>query len=195
MERAEPLSEGWYLMSVADLERELERLRSPETSLPPSNAERLSVTAALAYRAAGNFPDELDRTLRLVLEVASAEELAHLQVKRLLYEPDFHDAPRWRREGSRPVNVVPLRRPGMEVQAPDTWLEDPQLQALEEEWRATGRVAGMRVPGDYRGFVLKTVLALRSAGREPSPEAVVDSVARWLRAEDVAVLQRALESS
>lgn len=193
MERDEPLTEGWYLMSVADLEVELARLRSPQAELTPSNAERLSVEDALAYRAAGNLPDELDRSLRLVLETASAAELADLHVKRLAYEPDFHDAPDWRREGSKPVNVVPLRRPGFEVRSPDTWLDDPQLQALEQEWRETGRIAGMPVPGEYRGFVHKTVLALRSAGREVTPEAVVGSVARWLRPDDVGLLRRALE--
>ncbi|CAN5763578.1 hypothetical protein BH18ACT15_BH18ACT15_12840 [soil metagenome] len=145
------LTEGWYLMSVGDLELELARLRSPRAELPPSNAKRLSVKDALARRAAGNLPDELGRTLRLVLEAASAEELSNLHVKRLSYEPDFHDAPRWRREGSKPVNVVPLRRSGIEARSLGTWLEDPELQLLEEEWRRTGCIAGMRVPGEYRG--------------------------------------------
>src|SRR3712207_1512564 len=96
-------------MSAADLETELHRWRHPEEDLPPTRAEPLSMEAALAYRNAGNIPDEHDRSLRLVLHVRDAAELTYLQQKRLDYEPDFHEAPEWRREGSKPVNVVPLR--------------------------------------------------------------------------------------
>ena len=58
MRPGEELREGWYLMSVADLELELARLRSPHEAFPSSHAKRLSTDEALAYRSAGNLPDE-----------------------------------------------------------------------------------------------------------------------------------------
>ena len=94
-------------MSPHDLELELKRWRQPELDVPPSAAIPLPIDEALAYRNSGNLPDAHDRSLRLVLHVNDASELSYLQQKRLRYEPDFHDAPSWRREGSRPVNVVP----------------------------------------------------------------------------------------
>jgi hypothetical protein len=174
------LEEGWYLMSASDLERELARMRSPDVETTPSNSVRLSVEDALAYRDAGNLPDEKGRTLRLVLRVEDASELSYLQAKRLMWEPDFHDAPDWRREGSRPVNVIPLRSPGVAARERGPWWEDSDLAPLEDEWRRHGTAAGLSVPASYRGFVYKTVLALRAAGREVSADSVADSIARWL---------------
>ncbi len=176
----ETLREGWYLMSTSDLERELARWRDPSADRGPSNALRLSVEEALAYRNAGNLPDDDGRSLRLVLYVDGPEDLSALQRKRVLYEPDFHDAPRWRREGSKPVNVVPLRKPGVAPSPPEAWWEERDLAALEEEWRTSGRVGGLVVPAEYRGFVYKTVLALKAVGREVTADSVADSIARWL---------------
>lgn len=188
------ISEGWYLMSVADLELELEQWRNPERDLPPSNAARLAVEDALAFRDAGNLPDELGRSLRLVLEVHRPEDLSYLQSKRLEYEPDFHDAPDWKRDGSRPVNVVPLRAPEVAGKHGDSWLEDDELAALEDEWRRTGAVSGLKVPDEYRGFVYKTVLALREAGKEVSADSVADSISRWLSTEESERIRRALHA-
>ena len=175
------VQEGWYLMSPAELETELGRWRHPEREVPPSGALRLTIGDALAYRNAGNLPDAAGRSLRLVLHVNDARELSYLQEKRLEYEPDFHEAPSWRREGSKAVNVVPLRRPGI-VGAPagDAWWDDPDIAALEQHWSATGRVEGLPVPAELRGFVYKTVLSLRAAGRPVTPDSIADSVARWL---------------
>lgn len=175
-------------MSPSDVEVELRRWREPDGEGASSNAQRLPVEHALAYRDAGNIPDELGRSLRLVLHVGDASELSYLQQKRLLFEPDFHDAPDWRREGSKPVNVIPLRRQDTSATARDAWWEDPELAALEREWSSRGTVAGLPVPGPYRGFVYKTVLALAAAGKEITPDAVADSIARWLppaEAEDI----------
>jgi hypothetical protein len=192
-ERHAGLREGWYLMSTSDLEIELARWRRPEEVHPRSNARPLSVTEALRYRDAGNLPDELERTLRLVLIAEDAGELATLNDRRARYEPDFHHAPVWRREGSRPVNLVPLRRPGVEGR-PRPWWDDPEVAALEEEWRRTGRMAGLRVPGEYRAFVLKTVLALRAARMPVTAEAVADSIARWVPAHEAERIEAALRS-
>ena len=186
------LSEGWYLMSLADLERELSRWKNPDSDLSPSGAERLSIEDALAYRDAGNIPDVEGRTLRLVLVVRSLDDLESLNRRRLLYEPDYHSAPEWRREGSARVTVVPLREPHLQSVSPGPWWEDPELAALEHEWETSGTVAGMRVPGAYRGFVYKTVVALRSAGIEVTPQAVCDSVARWLEEPDLRRIREAL---
>ena len=174
------MDDGWYLMSTSELERVLAEWRRGLEPSVPSGARHLSVEEALAYRDAGNLPDERDRTLRLVLHV-SDDDVAHLSKKRLVFEPDHHDPPVWKGPGSRPVNVVPLRSGGGGVdedQGP--WWEDPELRALEEEWVATGSIAGLRVPADYRSFVFKTVLALSEAGREITPDSVADSIARWL---------------
>ena len=185
------LEEGWYLMSTEDLEVELSRRRDPSSDPPPSNTVRLEVDEALAYRNAGNLPDELGRSLRLVLHVEGPEDLAVLSRKRLRYEPDYHDAPVWRREGSRPVNVVPLRGAGVSGNA-RPWWDDPELGALEEEWRRRGTVSGMAVPGPYRSFVYKTVLSLQATGVAISVDAVADSISRWLPPEEAAEIRQAL---
>lgn len=181
-------------MSTADLELELKRQREPGTAVPPSNALALSVEEALAYRDAGNLPDQHDRSLRLVLVVNDPAELSYLQEKRLEYEPDFHDAPAWRREGSRPVNVVPLRTDpgGRGSPMVEGWWNDPELARMEDEWSRTGRVAGMSVPAEYRSFIYKTVLSLRAAHKEVSAEAVLASIARWLPPRDVQRIALAL---
>ena len=179
-------------MSTRDLEIELRRWRGDEDA-PPSNALALPLEDALAYRNGGNVPDELDRTLRLVLHVNDPSDLTYLQDKRLAFEPDFHDAPTWRRDGSRPVNVVPLRSdtatgPGLEA-----WWDDDAIAALEQEWRRSGRVAGVVVPAEYRAFVYKTVLSLRAAGRPVTKRTIVASIARWLAPEDVERVAAALD--
>ncbi|MPZ92766.1 MAG: hypothetical protein GEU68_14300 [Actinobacteria bacterium] len=186
------LADGWYLMSTRDLERELARRRSPETNAEPSNASRLTVAQALEFRDAGNVPDEFDRTLRLVLRIDDTQELATLEERRLEFEPDFQDAPRWRRAGSRPINVVPLRRPGIEPVTEGAWWENPELAELEREFAQRGSAEGVRVPGEYRGFIFKTVLSLRSQGREVNPTTIADSIARWLSPEDAARIAREL---
>lgn len=181
-------------MSTTDLELELKRQREPGLELPPSNARPLSPEEALAYRDAGNLPDELERTLRLVLVVSDPAELSYLQEKRLRYEPDFHDAPDWRREGSRPVNVVPLRVDSGDAASPmaDGWWNDPDIARMEEEWARTGKVEGITVPSEYRSFIYKTVSSLRAAGKEISVDSVLASIARWLPPEDVERIALAL---
>ena len=191
------MTEGWYLMSTRDLEIELKRWRSEgDGDPPPSNALRLSVEEALDYRNSGNLPDDEDRTLRLVLVIAEPSDAARLGELRLRYEPDYHEPPMWRREGSKPVNLVPLKTEEIEAEGkrehfaspngieaevePGAWWQEPDLAALEREWSRTGAVAGVRVPGPYRGFVYKTVLELRAAGREVSAEAIAGSIARWV---------------
>jgi len=188
----EELTDGWYLMSTADLERELARWRAPETNAEPSHARRLSVAQALEFRDAGNLPDEFDRTLRLVLRIDDTGELANVEERRLEFEPDYQDAPTWRREGSRPINVVPLRRPGIEPVTEGAWWENPELAELEREFADRGSAAGVRVPGEYRGFIFKTVLSLRSQGSEVNPTTISDSIARWLSPEDAARIAREL---
>ena len=188
----EELVDGWYLMSTADLERELTRRRAPDTNVEPSNARRLTVAQALEFRDAGNVPDELDRTLRLVLRIDDTQELATIEERRLEFEPDYQDAPRWRRAESRPINVVPLRRPGIDPATEGAWWENPELAELEREFAQGGSAAGVRVPGEYRGFIFKTVLSLRSQGREVNPRTISDSIARWLSPEDAARIAREL---
>ncbi len=187
------LPEGWYLMSVAELERELRRFRD---GLAPSPEVRpISVSEALTRRIAGNLPDEAGRTLRLVLHVRSPSEAAELGRRRLEFEPDFHDAPSWRGPGSVPVNVVPLRLHPPGPERHEAWWEDPAVAALEAEWQRTGRVGGIAVPESYRSFVYKTVLALETAGRAVTLEAVCDSIARWLDPAETAALRSALRSA
>ena len=181
-------------MSTPDLERELARWRDPSTPLPPSNAERLSVADALAYRDAGNLPDALDRTLRLVLVARTLGEVRALGRKRALYEPDYHSAPTWRREGSAPVNVVPLRAPDV-AGDPSPWWESSDVAGLEEEWEATGRIGGLAVPAEYRGFVFKTVVSLREAGLPVDEDTVADSISRWLGPEQADEVRRALREA
>jgi hypothetical protein len=166
-------------MSTDDLERELIRWRS-QGDVRSSKEVRLSNDEAIAYRNRGNVPDHLGRTLRLVLHVDDPADIDSLNAKRLAFEPDFHDAPSWRRQGSRPVNVVPLRTGEAAPGRPQAWWDEPELGSLESEWEATGSVRGLRVPAEYRGFVFKTVLALEAAGRKITPDAVADSIARWL---------------
>ncbi|MFN2388454.1 MAG: hypothetical protein ABR575_02430 [Actinomycetota bacterium] len=183
------LEEGWYLLSTAELERALLGAGAGSAAPDPetSSARRLTVAQALAYRDAGNLPDAEARSLRLVLHVADREDLETLQSKRLAYEPDFHDAPRWRRPGSRPVNVVPIRIAPIAPASGAPWWEQPELAELEQEWHDTGTVSGLRVPAAYRGFVFKTVLALRSADAEITADSVADSIARWLPDEAEAI--------
>lgn len=185
------LEEGWYLMSVPDLERELRRWRTGEG---PSgeNVERLSTEEALAFRNAGNVPDQWGRSLRIVLHVMSEEDLRALDRKRARFEPDYLDAPTWRRAGSLPVNVVPLRPPSVVGDA-RPWWEDERIAPLELEWRATGEVRGIAVPAEARGFVWKAIIALEAAGREVTTQTISNAVARWLDPEQVDELRAALE--
>ena len=189
------LTEGWYLMSVADLELELRRWRTQDDSLDASGAVALSIEQAIAYRDAGNLPDDRDRSLRLVLFARDDEEAANLSAARLLFEPDYHEAPDWRREGSRPVNLVPLRPPGAQVSEGKPWWEDPETGALEDEWRAIGAVAGLTIPGEYRGFLYKTIVELRKAGTPVTVDALVSSVARWVPPESAAEIADALRAA
>ena len=188
----EPLHDGWYLMSTEDVERELARWREPERALPPSNAVRLEVDEALSYRNAGNLPDEHGRSLRLVLRIEDANDLANLEARRRVFEPDYQDAPSWRREGSRPVNVLPLRRPEVGPVSTGAWWDDSALAELESEFQRQGSAAGVRIPGEYRGFLFKAVLALRSQGRDVTPQALANSVARWLSPADASRIERAI---
>lgn len=177
-------------MSVRDLEIELARHRDPAREEDVSNARRLTTDEALAYRSAGNLPDELDRTLRLVL-IVDGEALSQ---KRLRFEPDFHAAPLWKRDGSRPVNVVPLisaDAPPPKVETP--WWEQPDVAPLEAEWQRTGGVGGVAIPAELRSFVLKTIASLRSAGVEVTRRSIVDSVSRWLSPAQVAELREAFD--
>jgi hypothetical protein len=184
------VGEGWYLMNTVELEQELARHRGETVS--PSTAIRLTVDQALDYRDRGNLPDHEGRTLRLVLHVDSRADLLAIDAKRLTFEPDYHDPPNWRREGSAPVNVVPLRTRELQPTEEGAWWEEPGLADLENEWRQTGRVAGLKVPGSYRGFVYKTVLALRRAGLPITADTVAGSVARWLPENDAAALRHLL---
>ena len=187
------LDDGWYLMTTAELERELARRRGDD--LPATGAHKLTVAEALEFRDAGNLPDADGRTLRLVLNVEDEAGLEDLGVRRLDYEPDYHDPPSWRREGSAPVNVVPLRREGVVGPLRREWWQEDDLAALEAEWSRSGTVAGLNVPGDYRSFVYKTVLALQEAGRDVTVDAVADSIARWLPRDDSEEIRRALRAA
>ena len=177
-------------MSTADLERELKRMKGDEAE--PSNAEPLDPEAALRYREQGNLPDDLGRTLRLVLHVNSVEDARTLSQKRAAFEPDFHDPPTWRRDGSVPVNVVPLRGELLEPQEA-AWWEDPDIAHLEDEWAASGgRVGGIHIPGEYRGFVYKTILSLRASGRTVTPASIAGSMRRWLTPDQADEIEDAL---
>lgn len=180
-------------MSVRDLEIELARLREPDAASITSHAEPLSTEHALAYRDAGNLPDELDRSLRLVLS-GPPETLA---ARRLLFEPDFHEEPRWRRPGSKPVNIVPLPEPRTrrEPATASAWWEQDDVAPLEMEWRRSGTIEGISVPADYRSFVIKTAASLRKAGKEVTVDSILASVARWLAPDQVDELARALRAA
>jgi hypothetical protein len=186
------LAEGWYLMSTSELEQELLRFRDPAKEHPASGAVPLSIEEALSFKRSGNLPDAQGRWLRLVLHVSDAAALDHLNEKRLVFEPDLHEAPVWRRPGSKPVNVVPLRTSEVQAHDPGAWWDYPEIGELENEWRSTGSVGDLRIPGEYRGFIFKTVLALRAAGELVTAEKVADSIERWLPAEDAARIRRAL---
>jgi hypothetical protein len=181
-------------MSTQDLERELARWRDPAAGIDATNAIALSVEEALAYRDAGNLPDELGRSLRLVLLARDLDEVRSLGRKRALFEPDYLDAPSWRRPGSAPVNVVPLRSPDA-AGDPSPWWESSDVAELEEEWRHTGRIAGLAVPAEYRGFVLKTVVSLREAGRAVDADSIAASLARWLSPEQVREITDAIRTT
>lgn len=177
-------------MNLADLQRELTRFRTGEGP-GGAHVEALTIEEALAYRNAGNIPDERERTLRLVLHAESEQALASLESKRLAFEPDYLDAPEWRRAGSKPVNVVPLRPPTVKGEG-RAWWEDPEMAAVEEEWQRTGEVEGLSIPGAYRGFVFKTILALKRSGKEVTPDSVAGGIARWLDESQVEEIRRAL---
>jgi hypothetical protein len=132
--------------------------------------------------------------LRLVLHLASQEELVSIDKKRSLFEPDYHDEPTWKGPGSKPINVVPLRSSNLASAARGPWWEQPELKELEDEWSRTGAVAGIAIPAEYRGFIYKTVLSLRAGGREVTVESLLDSIARWLGPHDLASLRSALEA-
>lgn len=177
-------------MSVSDLETELARLRDPRPSAKSSNAEPLTIEQALEFRNRGNLPDSHGRTLRLVLRVDDEP----LSKKRLLYEPDYHHEPSWRRVGSRPVNIVPL--PGSRAEPAQAqeraWWEQPDVAELELRWRETGTVAGLRIPAAYRSFVLKTIASLEGSQIPITVESVTGSLARWLSPVQVEEIRAAL---
>jgi hypothetical protein len=187
------LAEGWYLMSVRELEQELARSRGQD--VPATASPKLTTEDALRHRDAGNIPDELGRSLRLVLHVRSMADVRELSKRRLEFEPDFHDEPSWRVADSVPVNVVPLRLGSLEPAAGREWWNEPGVAELDAEWAAEGTIGGIRVPESYRSFVYKTVLSLRAAGREVTVESVYASVSRWLSADDADSLRVALEEA
>ena len=187
------MEDGWYLMNTAQLERVLSQWRKGDEPETPPGASRLSIDEALRFRDSGNIPDADDRSLRLVLHV-SDRDVGRVAERRVVFEPDFHSAPSWRKNGSRAVNVVPLRTADATGTEPirEAWWEEPELGALEEEWVRTGTVAGLQVPAEYRSFVYKTVISLREAGREVTADSVADSIARWLP-DDVEEIRAALK--
>ena len=180
------MREGWYLMSTREVEQLVSSWRSSDVDAEFGVA--ISSEQALAFRDAGNIPDEDDRSLRLVLFVDDEP----IERKRIRYEPDFHRAPEWRRDGSRPVNVLPLRSGERRGDAAPWW-EHPRVKELEAEWRATGGVAGVEVPADYRSFVFKTVIALQDAGEPITPDSIGDSIARWLSPDDATKIRDSLK--
>ncbi len=180
-------------MSVPELEASLKAWRSGDEGAF-SSYPRLGTDEALAYRDRGNVPDAAGRTLRMVLWVKDESELADIEARRLALEPDHHSAPRWRREGSKPVHVVPLRPPELEGTS-GPWWQEPEVGALEEEWRAKGTIGGLRASADYRSFLYKTVISLRRAGEEVSIASICDSLARWLGADEVARIRGDLEEA
>lgn len=190
------LEEGWYLMNTAELERALARLRGGDDPVVPPTAVRLSIDAALAYRDAGNLPDDEGRTLRLVLRIRNASDLESIHDRRLRFEPDHHEAPEWRRRGSVPVNVIPLR-PSQFVRPdpPGPWWRRPELARLEQQWQTSGAIDGLRIPAELRGFVYKTILALRAAGIPVTVGSVSDSIQRWTPVSDAERIRQGLEDA
>ena len=182
------LEEGWYLMSPSEVERELRFIDDPSHD---SQQVRLSIDRALAYRNAGNLPDSNGRWLRLVLRSDDPHPEA-IATRRALFEPDFHAAPTWRREGSKPVNVIPLRPQTLVSSDEEAWWDDTTMAAYEHEWQEHGTVERVVVPGEYRSFVYKTVAALKAAGQEVTPGSIADSVARWVAPEDAERIRVAL---
>ncbi|MDQ3982304.1 MAG: hypothetical protein M3271_06440, partial [Actinomycetota bacterium] len=173
--------------------RELARWRGGR---PPSkDLIALDIDAAIERRNRGNIPDAAGRSLRLVLRIDTEQDLKGLDSKRLRLEPDFLDPPTWRREGSRPVHVVPLRAPGVAPDVPRRWQEDPELAPLEWEWARTGTAAGLKIPADFRAFIYKTILALQVAQRDVTIEAIVASLSRWLDEAQVAEIDSALRKA
>ena len=188
-----PLDDGWYLMSTSELERELARWRGEDVG--PTGAPKLTVREALEYRNAGNLPDARGRTLRLVLNVDDKQALETIGERRAEFEPDYHDPPDWRRAGSAPVNVVPLRRAGVVGPRRKPWWEEKDLAELEKEWSESGAVAGLKVPAEYRSFVYKTVLALRGADLSVTVDSVAGSIARWVPEAEAEEIRAALRSA
>jgi hypothetical protein len=190
--REQHVPEGWYLMATEMVERLLELRRAGSVDAMPPDALHLTIEEALAYRDAGNLPDDHGRTLRLLLLARDRNEVRNLSSKRLHFEPDYHEAPAWRREGSKPVTVVPLREE-MESSGGGPWWEEPELAAMESEWNYGGMIDGLQIPADLRGFVYKTILSLRAARRDVTVQTVSDSLARWLLPEQAAEIRSALE--
>jgi len=187
--------DGWYLMTPDEVAREVREWKtSPQDAF--SGFEQLSIPEALAYRNAGNIADAEGRSLRLVVTVDPAAGVDSISERRAEFEPDFHEAPDWRRPGSKPVNVVPLRARSSSPSAGDekAWWDDAKVAPLEAEWKATGTVAGLRVPGEFRSFVYKTVIALQAVGKEITADSVADSVARWIDPRDAKRLRDALKA-
>lgn len=186
------LAEGWYLMSAVELEKELPHIDDPSRDGPVGSAIPLSVEDALTYKRDGNLPDPFGRSLRLVLRTAETDPEA-IARRRLDFEPDFHDAPTWRRPGSKPVNVIPLRaRSQANDKKSEAWWDDPIMAELEAEWRERGTVGGVTVPGRYRSFVLKTVASLRVAGLDVTADSIADSIERWVPPADAVEIRSAL---
>jgi hypothetical protein len=188
----EEVAEGWYLMSTDMVEQLLIRRSERSRDVLPAEALALNIQEALAYRDAGNVPDERGRTLRLLLLARDRNDVRDLPTQRARFEPDYHEAPTWRREGSKPVTVVPLRDE-MEPSEGAPWWEEPDLAALESEWQASGAIDGVRIPGDLRGFAYKTILSLRAAGRDVNVQTISDSLTRWLLPGEAAQIRSALE--
>jgi hypothetical protein len=184
------LQDGWYLMSTTSLVRLLEAFRRGDETYEADDIEPLPVADALAFRNAGNLPDDQERTLRLVLRVDSKEDLHSLDERRLALEPDYLDPPAWRREGSKPVNVVPLRAADVKGTA-RPWWDDPAAGALESEWQAAGVIDGVIVPGEFRSFIFKSVIALRQAGKPVTSESILGALERWLTADQVEEIREA----
>lgn len=177
-------------MTAAEVEAELPHIDDPSIQGPVTDVPHLDRAEALEFKRAGNLPDAEGRTLRLVIRAESGEPEAVAR-RRVLFEPDYHEAPSWRKPGSKPINVIPLR-PRATGAASGTWWEDPTMSELESEWQQHGTAAGVKVPGAYRSFVFKTVAALRASGVAVSADAIADSIARWVPPDDAAEIRAAL---